>query len=138
MRSRREYLAAVGAAAGALAGCTTGSAVETEYDVGMASNQFRPEVVEVEAGETVVWANTGSRNHTVTAYEDGIPEAAAYFASGGYESEQEARDAWLNGPLGGAINAGETYRHTFEVPGEYQYLCVPHEASGMVGTVRVR
>jgi plastocyanin len=104
----------------------------------MSSSRFLPGTVDIEAGETVVWANTGTRNHTVTAYESGIPGEAAYFASGGYDSESAARDAWLNEPYGGAIRANETYRHTFEVPGEYQYFCVPHEPSGMAGKVIVR
>ncbi|WP_241997224.1 plastocyanin/azurin family copper-binding protein [Halorubrum sp. SD626R] len=32
----------------------------------------------------------------------------------------------------------ENYEHTFEEPGTYEYFCIPHEGSGMVGTVRVK
>jgi plastocyanin len=28
-------------------------------------------------------------------------------------------------------------RHTFDVPGTYQYFCIPHEMAGMTGTVVV-
>ena len=38
---------------------------------------------------------------------------------------------------GGLIGEGESYRHAFEVAGTYEYFCIPHEGSGMVGTVRV-
>ncbi|MFC7174814.1 plastocyanin/azurin family copper-binding protein [Haloplanus litoreus] len=34
--------------------------------------------------------------------------------------------------------AGTTYRHTFETTGEYTHVCVPHAASGMIGTIVVR
>jgi len=132
---RRAYLAAVVGASAALAGCSQGSADES-YDVGMSAVAFRPPEVEVAVGEPVVWKNTSSRGHTVTAYEDGIPVDAAYFASGGYDSEAAAREAWRTGG-DGTVWGGETYEHTFEVPGTYQYVCIPHESSGMVGTVVV-
>lgn len=34
-------------------------------------------------------------------------------------------------------NAGYTHEHTFETPGEYHYVCEPHEGMGMVGDVIV-
>jgi len=30
-----------------------------------------------------------------------------------------------------------TYSHTFETKGEYEYVCTPHESSGMVGSIVV-
>jgi plastocyanin len=143
---RRAYLGSVaGLGATAIAGCIGPSL--SDYDIGMQSNAFLPDpAVEgsdppafaAAVGETVVWGNSGSRNHTVTAYDEGIPEGADYFASGGFEDEATAREAWeqnLNG--GGIIEPGATYEHTFEVPGEYYYFCIPHEAGGMVGKVVV-
>ncbi|GAA0198352.1 plastocyanin/azurin family copper-binding protein [Haladaptatus pallidirubidus] len=137
--NRRAFLAGVaGSASAALAGCTgilnTGSDAP-DGDIGMGSVSFNPKEFEVEVGETVVWVNTDMRNHSVTAYEAGIPEGAEYFASGGFESEQAARDAWRNG--NGTINPNTTYEHTFEVPGEYAYFCIPHESGGMSGTIVV-
>ena len=139
--NRRSYLAGFAAVGSiSLAGCsaiqTTGSATQGEYDVGMASTFFRPTELTVKTGETVVWRNTGSRRHTVTAYEDQIPDEAEYFASGGFDSEQAAREGWMDG-LKGRINAGATYEHTFEVPGEHHYFCIPHEPGGMTGKVVV-
>lgn len=134
--NRRAFLAAVGVAVTGVAGCTGSGATEREGDVGMGAADFRPELLEVAVGETVLWENTGSRMHTVTAYEEAIPDDAAYFASGGYDSESAARDEWFGG-FGGAVHSGETYEHTFEVPGEYTYYCIPHEAGGMVGKVVV-
>jgi len=136
--SRRRALGALGtAAAVGLAGCAGGGAsAEDDYDVGMTAVAYDPAEITVSVGDTVVWANTSSRGHTVTAYGSGIPSDAAFFASGGYDSTQAARDAF-GSELGGLVESGDTWSHTFEVPGEYEYLCIPHEASGMVGTVVV-
>ena len=133
---RRTFLAtAVGVGAGALAGCVGSSLPTSDYDVGMSLHAFEPDTIEVTVGETVVWGNSGSRGHTVTAYDQAIPEEASYFASGGYESEDAAREAWPSGD--GNIAPGVTYSHTFEVPGTHAYFCIPHESRGMVGTVEV-
>ena len=139
MDRRTFLLAGASAASVSIAGCSAlggASADVGEYDVGMGSAFFRPSKIEIRAGESVVWANTGNRRHTVTAYEGQIPDAAEYFASGGYDSEQAARDAWMNN-FGGHISPGETYEQTFEIPGTYHYFCIPHEPSGMVGQVVV-
>lgn len=139
--SRRRFLVGIGAVGmSALAGCSdvsgSNSSESDDYDVGMTATAFTPAKITISAGEKVVWQNTSSRGHTVTAYEDSIPEDADFFASGGFESEQKARDGFGNG-LGGVIDSGSSYSHTFEVPGTYEYVCIPHEQSGMVGTVVV-
>jgi plastocyanin len=143
---RRAFLASGGAlAATALAGCIGPSLADSDYDIGMVSNAFVPQdSVEGETqptfaasvDDTVVWANTGSRNHTVTAYGSGVPDGADYFASGGFDSEPAAREAWEESLQGGGnIEPGGTYEVTFDVPGEYHYFCIPHEKAGMVGKV---
>ena len=136
--SRRRLLAAAGTAAAAgVAGCAGGGgSAQGDYDVGMTAVAFDPVEITVSVGDTVVWANTSSRGHTVTAYDSGIPDDADFFASGGYDSPAAARDAF-GSELGGLIDSGDTWSHTFEVAGEYEYLCIPHEASGMIGTVVV-
>ncbi len=138
---RRRFLAAAGAAGvaatGALSGCLGaqgGSA--TAYDVGMTATEFAPEEVTVAVGETVVWRNNSSRTHTVTAYEGALPEGAEFFATGGFEDEETAREAWWS-DRGGALENGEEFTHTFEVAGTYDYVCIPHEQGGMLGTVVV-
>ncbi len=134
---RRRFLGRVGTAAAAvgtpavLAGC-----LDEEYDVAMTADGFVPDELTVEVGTTVVWENTSSRRHTVTAFEGGIPEEAEYFASGGYEDERTARDAFWT-EFGGELNNGDRFSHTFEVPGRYDYVCVPHEDGGMYATVFV-
>ena len=136
--SRRRALAALGtAAAVGVAGCVGGGgSAADDYDVGMTAVAYDPTEITVAVGDTVVWANTSSRGHTVTAYDSGLPDGADFFASGGYDSTEAARDAF-GSELGGLIDSGDSWSHTFEAPGEYEYLCIPHEASGMVGSVVV-
>ena len=95
---------------------------------------FDPDSITIAPGDTIVWENVGSVGHSVTAYEEEIPGEASYFASGGFDGEQAARDAY---PEQGNIPGGESYSHTFDVEGEYGYMCIPHEQVGMVGTVIV-
>lgn len=98
---------------------------------------FDPEELTVSVGDTVTWENVGSIGHSVTAYEEDIPEGAEYFASGGFDSEDAARDAYSAGdPDSGDIAGGETYEHTFETAGTYDYFCIPHEST-MQGTIVV-
>lgn len=126
---------------GSLAGCGgDGSGGNGGTTVEMTDGLvFDPESISVSVGDTVTWENVGQVGHSVTAYEDGIPDQAAYFASGGFESEQAARDAYAPGDTdAGDIPGGESFEHTFETAGTYEYFCIPHESSGMVGTVEVQ
>lgn len=140
---RRTALAALsGTAALGLAGCL-GDALSTSppcsddpCDVGMSGDAFLPAEYTVSVGETVRWRNTSARRHTVTARTNGLPDEADYFASGGYADEETALEGWRSG-YGGNVDSGETYEHTFSVPGTYQYYCIPHEAAGMDGRIVV-
>lgn len=136
---RRAYLTSLATATPlALGGCAGvgGSPSTPEYDVGMRATAFVPSEFEVGVGERVVWRNTNSRAHTVTAYEGDLPDGAGFFASGGFESEAAAREGYVNG-LEGAILSDETYSHRFEIAGVYPYFCIPHERGGMVGMIYV-
>lgn len=96
---------------------------------------YDPAELTVSVGDTVAFPHAAGEAHTVFAYEDGIPDGAAYWASGGFDSESAAREGWENGE--GAVRSGQSYVHTFETAGEHEYFCAPHEAAGMVGTVVV-
>ncbi len=155
--SRRGFLRTAGGATTARATATTGGATAARATAtagtattaaGTATAQegethtvdmtdglvFDPDELTIAVGDTVVWENVGSVPHTVTAYGGDIPGEAAYFASGDFESEQAAREAY---PPGGSIPGGESYQHTFEVEGEYDYFCIPHEQAGMVAQLTV-
>lgn len=130
---RRDVLrlGASGLVAG-IAGCLGGGSKEQTVSMG-SRYTFEPKTITVETGRTVVWTNDSDIGHTVTAYEDRIPGEASFFASGGFDSEAAAR----NNLSAGMVASGESYEHTFEVAGTYEYYCIPHESSGMVGTVEV-
>lgn len=129
-RARRGVHLALVAAVAALTACSSGG----DLTVMMASeHEFEPASLTVAAGETVRFINDGGEAHTVTAYEEGIPEDGAYFASGGFDSERDARRHVSEG----LITTGTVYEVTFDQPGTYEYFCIPHEAHGMKGTVVV-
>lgn len=134
---RRSFLTGLGAGVVALSGCLSGGLGDDDYDIGMSANAYLPERYEASVGETVVWGNNGSRRHTVTAYDEGIPDGATYFATGDFESNEAAREGWFDDGGAGAIAPGETFAHTFEVEGDHWYYCIPHEEAGMVGVVVV-
>lgn len=146
-RSRRSFLTKTGAIVTSavtvgLAGCSSigfgsGSGEPADGTLVRMTSEFayEPDTLTIPVGETVVWRTEGFTPHTVTAYQDGIPAGAPYFASGGFETEQAAREGYTDG--GGSVGRDEEYRYTFEVPGTYEYFCIPHE-SDMVGTLSVR
>ncbi|MDX1645070.1 MAG: plastocyanin/azurin family copper-binding protein, partial [Thermoanaerobaculia bacterium] len=87
---------------------------------------FEPATVRIERGQTVLWTNPSEVKHTVTANPAiviepesvTLPSGAAPFDSG-------------------PIAPGEFFAYTFTVVGTYDYVCIPHELEGMVGTVVV-
>jgi plastocyanin len=117
-----------------LVSCEGSGANDAPPDVEMVNGQrFDPESLTVNVGDTVIWANSSSETHTVTAYEAKLPQGAPYFTSGPHPTEEDAR-AHLSE---GLIDPDERYQFTFEVPGTYEYFCLPHEGSGMKGTIIV-
>ncbi|GAB3683597.1 hypothetical protein GCM10028857_11370 [Salinarchaeum chitinilyticum] len=141
-QTRRELLGRLGTTGAAtlgvaVAGCMGGGDDGGGGDgntIGMDSREFQPASLTVATGTTVTWENESNIGHTVTAYGDEIPDGAAYFASGDFESEQDARDGYTTG---GLIERGESFEHTFEIAGTYEYFCIPHEGQGMTGTITV-
>ncbi|WP_336336865.1 DUF5059 domain-containing protein [Haloarcula brevis] len=108
---------------------------DADHVVDMEAVAYAPEELTVSVGDTVAWEHVGGEPHSVTAVESDLPEGATYWASGGFESDSAAREEWENGE--GAVQSGQSYVHTFETAGEHAYVCIPHEAAGMVGTVVV-
>ena len=88
---------------------------------------FEPDEVHIEVGGTVEWY-FASPGHNVSAHPDddslvSIPEGAEPFRSFD-PAERRINDV------------DETFSHSFEVPGEYVYVCTPH-VPDMRGTVVV-
>lgn len=95
--------------------------------------RFDPSAVTVRAGETLRFVNDSNQAHTVTAYEDSLPPGMEYFASGGFDSEEGARENVTEG----LIAPGETFEVTITAPGRVPYFCIPHEGQRMTGTIVV-
>jgi plastocyanin len=86
---------------------------------------FDPIGVRVLPGTVVRWVLEAGA-HSTTAYHPAnanhalrIPAKAA---------------AWDSGIL---IQAGQTFEQRLDVPGVYDYFCMPHELAGMVGRILV-
>jgi plastocyanin len=88
---------------------------------------FDPDRVVVHTGDTVEWRNTSKLSHTVTADARRAAESKAVVLPPGAAPFDS-----------GTIAPGDSYRHTFTVPGTCKYICVPHAALGMVGQVIVQ
>lgn len=113
-----------------LAGCAD-DGDETEENVVVMETEgdeyyFDPIGLFVESGGMVTF-RLESGSHTSTAYEDGngIAEVTRI---------PEDADAWDSGTLS---EQGETFEHTFEVTGTYDYYCIPHKSLEMVGRIVV-
>jgi plastocyanin len=97
---------------------------EVQMTTGGSGSHFEPHIVWVEAGGAVTW-HQESGEHSTTAYHtendspDRIPEEAA---------------SWDSDVL---TEGGATFEQTFDVPGVYDYYCIPHEEGGMIGSVIV-
>jgi plastocyanin len=81
-------------------------AVETN-SISMRDFEFEPSVIRVEPGTTVTWTNQGENAHTVVSLASDEYEEGELFNSG-------------------MIQPGQTFTHTFQEAGEYQYYCDLH------------
>ncbi len=74
---------------------------------------FAPANIVVDAGTTVTWTNYDNVDHTVTS-DDGDELKSGLFGQ------------------------SQTFRHTFDTPGDYRYYCEPHPNMQGLVTVRAR
>ncbi|HJU09712.1 MAG TPA: plastocyanin/azurin family copper-binding protein [Candidatus Binataceae bacterium] len=88
---------------------------------------FEPEQTTITAGETVEWENVGNEVHHATS----DPSLAI-------KKDEVANPSGAKPFDSGFLKPGESFSHTFSVPGVYRYTCVVHEAKGMTGEIVVR
>ena len=79
--------------------------------------QYDPDPLEIEAGTTVTWTNQDATTHTVTAGTRKQPDRKAF---------------------DGKFAQDETFEHTFDEPGTYDYYCALHSGPGMTAQVVVK
>jgi plastocyanin len=92
--------------------------------------RFSPDHLSVNVGQTVTWVNSSAMPHTSTDDPAKNPVAAQHPE---YAQLPDGAAPWNSGLL----DPGDSFSYTFTVPGTYNYFCIPHVASGMVGTVEV-
>lgn len=82
-------------------------------EITLNGTSFSDADVTISPGTTVRWINGDGVDHTVTP--DGHSE-------------------WSSAALG---SQGAVFEHTFDNSGDFPYFCIPHQAQGMTGIIRV-
>ena len=82
---------------------------------------FNPSPLSVKAGDTVIWRNDDVEIHTVTSSGN----SSSTFAMTNKNRELDS----------GPLNPRQTFEHTFQKPGKYNYFCMIHPS--MTGEVVV-
>lgn len=122
MKRRTVLGTIVGVVAGTLSGCAGGSGGQADevVEVGPGGRYtFEPGTdspLRIPAGTTVRFDWQSDTHNVVVEHQ---PEAADW---AGHETIEDA---------------GFSFTHTFDVAGEYHYVCEPHRGLGMVGDVVV-
>ncbi len=97
--------------------CVAGASSAATVTVSMVDFSFNPSTVNINVGDTVMWVNNGTVQHTSTS-------GTSCTADGKWNS--------------GALNPGQTFQHVFSTAGTFPFFCSFHCLSNnMVGTVVV-
>jgi len=112
---------------GGSGGDSGGNTVAVSPDGGL---KFGPEELTVSVGDTVTW-DFQAPTHNVCAWPEMQDQISLPEGAEGFGTMDQGGNAFET------IEEGETFEHTFETAGEYTYVCTPHAASGMVGTIVV-
>jgi plastocyanin len=135
---RRRQLLGILAGSTTVAGCVTQTASKSEppsrTDVIAGPDDafvFEPEEFTIQVGESVTWYFVSPGHNVSCRPSDSrtaeLPTGAEPFASYGPQDSPRNTD-----------REGTTFTHTFDVPGDYVYVCIPHVTYDMVGTIHVR
>lgn len=118
---------------GGLSGCLSGpSFPDADVIAGPdGRNVFDPVELTATVGDTVTWGFASAGHNVCCRPADndkvGLPADTEGFAS--YDPNEP--------PERSLVPRSETYEHTFDVAGRYDYVCIPHEDLGMTGTITV-
>lgn len=111
----------VAAGALALVALAAAQVIAADHAVGIVDKTFDPAEITVTAGDTATWTVTKSigEPHSVTSGKPGDADAGS-----GFDSGITLKDD------------GQSYQHTFDTPGTFDYFCVVHPVE-MTGVVTV-
>jgi len=127
------------AGAGPAAGAATGTAAPVTgrvHEVKMLGDErgyrFEPADITIKAGDGIKWVMVSGAPHNV-AFEN-----VAADAKGQLSANMPNQLTDLSSPM--LINANETYEMSFAnvKPGKYNYVCTPHIANNMRGSITVQ
>lgn len=108
--------------------------IQTIYDptATEAADQLRfdPKEVTIKVGQTITWTNPSQMVHTATCDHTQNPVDNTHPE---YIQLPDGAEPWGSEMM----QPGDTFSHTFTVPGEYKYICIPHVLSGMRATITV-
>jgi len=119
----RKVAQTAGIAASTLALTLSANAAEVKLGTDSGGLQFVPSSVTIKKGDSVTWKNNAGFPHNVVFDEDECPS--------GVDVDKLSNEDYLNAP-------GETVTRTFNVAGEYNYYCEPHQGAGMAGKIIVQ
>ena len=88
---------------------------------------FQPSTLSIKVGDTVEWKNDGTTVHHASTDSS----SAINPADVSKPSSAKPFDS-------GFLQPGQSFSYTFTVPGKYNYICAPHETSGMAGVITVK
>jgi plastocyanin len=106
MAGRRLFVGFL-AVVGVLIGTSAAHAAPATRQINVVNFSYSPSSLPVQEGDTVVWTNHGSVDHTVTA------------DNGSFNS--------------GSLSPGQSFSHTFTTAGVVAYHCLFHGAAGGIG-----
>src|SRR5690554_4140830 len=96
--------------------CSFVSYGQSLHEVEVSDSQFSPANLVIVVGDTVEWTNIfGTAN---------VNGNTSFFPSNPESFGNEVGEDW-------------TYRHVFDIAGEYDYRCDPHLAVGITGKITV-
>jgi plastocyanin len=96
------------------------------HTVHIVLGKFDPAELEITSGDTVEFINDTRGVHTVTADPTLAKDPANVVLPAGAKVFHS-----------GSIPPGEVFTHVFDVEGDYQYVCLPHERMGMIAKIHV-
>ena len=119
-------------ATGASAAPVTGTVHEVKMLGDDKGYRYEPADITVKAGDAIKWVMVSGGPHNVTFQN--VPADVRTQLSANMPNQMSD----LSSPM--LLNANETYQVSFAgvKPGKYEYICTPHMATGMKGTVTVQ
>jgi len=119
-------------ATGAPAAPVTGTVHEVKMLGDDKGYRYEPADITIKAGDAIKWVMVSGGPHNVTFQN--VPADVRAQLSANMPNQMSD----LSSPM--LLNANETYQISFAgvKPGKYEYICTPHMATGMKGTVTVQ